>query len=338
MDFREYIRTDLLEKNNRILEFGPLTRATVTKDKYPNVKFADIRSTEDIKKLYSGNDYLKSTGITVDLDSIVDIDYVVRGSYKDSFKGIEKFDVVILSHVIEHMPDLIFFFQDIMNVLKKNGKLILIYPDARYCFDHFRNGSTFVDAYDVYRDNKHSASRVFDFVNNVVNENNAAFFWNNPSQNDILPKNNFKETLKAYDKALKNELPEDVHFWPFSDFQFVKFLYDLDRAGLLDLDIEKVYATQENTQEFMIILKPRKIKKLATDKYIDIMNTLSTSTRQNQLTNEVELLNNQVIQLNEKINNIKDELAGVYGSKRWVYASKLAALLHRLEAIYGKKV
>lgn len=332
--FRDYLRNNILKPKSRILEFGPLTRPIVNKETHPGIRFADIRSSEDIKKLYTSNNYLKSTGIQVDLDAIVDIDYVVKNSYKDSFKDVEKFDVVILSHVIEHMPDIIFFFNDVMNLLKPNGRLVIIYPDARYCFDHFRNGTTFVDAHDVYMNSENSSKRVFDFVFNVVHENDPSYFWNDKDQNKLLPKNSYIEALNAYDKAKLDELPDDTHFWPFADHQFIKFLYDMDRAGLLGLEIEEFYRTQENTQEFMIVLKNKKNKSINFQKFISILENIAPATNEISLRAEAEKLKKEILGLRNENNKLNSELGAVYSSKKWKYASNIASAKNK---VTGKK-
>jgi SAM-dependent methyltransferase len=337
MNFREHLREKILRPSDRILEFGPLTRPTVSKDTHPNIRFADIRNSDDIKKLYSSNDYLESTGISVDLNSIVDIDYVVKGSYKEYFKGIERFDTVILSHVIEHVPDIIFFFQDVMSLLKSNGRLVIIYPDARYCFDHFRNGSSFIDAYDVFKDNNNSSKRVFDFVYNVVHENDPGFFWGNAKQNNILPKNDFNDALLAYDKALKNELPDDTHFWPFADHQLIKFLYDMDRAGLLKLDVEEFYQTQENTQEFMIILTPKTSKTIDHPTYKKILNKISPATKEIESRGQAAKLRDEIASLEAVNREINGELKAVYSSRRWKYASRMANIKSKIVDKNGKE-
>ncbi len=324
IDFRDHIRTNLLKKNDRVLEFGPLNFPIVKKEQYPNAKYSDIRDTEGVKKLYTSNDYLESTGIKIDIDSIVDIDYVIKGDYKKTFKGVEKFDAVILGHVIEHIPDIIFFFQDVMNVLKKDGKLIIIYPDARYCFDHYRNGTTFIDAYDVYKDSKNSSKRVFDFVYNVLHENRPNYFWQDTKLSKILPKNSFKEALSAYENAQKNILPDDTHFWPFSDYQFVKFLYDMDKAGLLDLNISYFHETKENTQEFMVVLTPKTNKEVQYDKYKDIISRISPAVKVNKAREERQKLDERVAYLEKTLRATKKELEGVYNSKRWRLSTRVA--------------
>lgn len=329
MDFRDYIRKKYLKSGIRILEFGPLNRATVTRETHPNIFFTDIRSTEDVIKMYTANDYLKSTGITVDLDSIVPIDYVIKDSYKETFRNVEKFDVALLSHVIEHIPDIIEFFKDITNVLSKNGKLIIIYPDARYCFDHFRNGTTFIDAYDVYLNKENSSKRVFDFVYNVVHENNPEYFWHDTKRNDIMPNNDFKKAIKAADKARGGELPEDTHFWPFSNYQLIKFLYDMDRADLLDFDIEEFYPTPENYQECMLVLTPKKKPGVKYDIYREIFDKISPSIKEINDVNEIAKLRERINSLSEENAQIGAELGMIKGSKKWRYIERIANAKHR---------
>ena len=324
MDFRNHIRSKILKKSDRILEFGPLIRPVVEKKNYPNIYFADVRSTEDIKKLYTSNDYMEATGIDVDINSVAEIDYVVTKSYTETFKNEEKFDVVYLSHVIEHMPDIIFFLKDVANILKEDGKLVLIYPDARYCFDHFRNGTTFVDAYDVYVSDEKNKKAVFDFTYNVVHENSPEFFWGSDDVVKILPKNNFKDAVKTYDNAEQNDLPEDVHFWPFSDYQFVKFLYDMDRAGMLDFDISLFHETQINTQEFMIVLKLKNKKVVDYKKYQKILSTISPANKMNKILTKNSILVSQLADKEKIVQDLSTELQSIYKSKRWQIATKLA--------------
>lgn len=328
MDFREYARVKVIKKTDRILEFGPLNWPMVSKSDFPNAYYADIRNSDDIKKLYAGNDYLESTGVQIDTDSIVDIDYVVKGAYKKTFKVVEKFDVIVLSHVIEHIPDIVNFFQEVTDLLKKNGKLVIIYPDARYCFDHFRNGTTFVDAYNTYAEKKMNYSAVFDFVNNVVHENDPKFFWNDKTQNDILPTTDFSKVMQAYKNAKNDTLPDDIHFWPFADYQFVKFLYDLDRAGLSNFEIDEFYETQENTQEFMTILRTKSSKAIDKTTYSSLLNKLNPVSKEIEYRHQNAKLNSDVQELKLEYTRLLNELSAVYSSKRWKYTAKLAEIKH----------
>ena len=265
MDFRKYVR-DSIDSNSSIIEFGPLNRPLFNKNEFSNIYYADIRDTESIKKLYFGNEYLEKTGISVDINSIVNIDYVIKDTYKKTFKN-KKFDVAYLSHVVEHMPDIIKFFDEISDILKDDGKLILIYPDKRYCFDHYRNSAAFRDAYATYKYGiKENARLSFDFSYNVIKENNAEKFWNNCGIINEISQEDLKIAEKYYIMNLNNKVIDDVHFWPFSDFDFLKFIYEMQRAKILSFEIEEFFPTQENTQEFLVVLKKLNKEKVKSDK------------------------------------------------------------------------
>lgn len=339
MDFRKHIITDLLKKNDRVIEFGPLDRPIANKKDFKNVYYADIRDTNGVKDLYSSNEYLKSTGVKLDIDTIVDIDYVIKGTYEQMFYKEKKFDVAILSHVIEHMPDIIAFFKDISSILSKKGKLILIYPDSRYSFDHYRVGTRFIDALLTHTSEEINTRAVFDFSYNVIKGNIPADYWSGGDISEIkLPTNSFDESIKKLDMNSLDSAPDDMHFWPFADYQFVKFLYDLDRAGMSDFEIDECYQTQFNTQEFMVVLSRKKPGgTIDFSKYQRLLHELSPESEQYKfygLTKALEEASEFYIEDNKKLNKenlaIKNELARVYSSKRWKFATRVANLIGKV--------
>ncbi|MBP1965208.1 methyltransferase domain-containing protein [Paenibacillus aceris] len=307
------VHKTIIDKNSRILEIGPLNRPLITREEFPNSFYADIRSTEDIKKLYTSNDYLKLTGIYIDPNTIIDIDYMLTDSYEETFKDEEKFDFIIASHVLEHVPDLIFFLRDASSALKENGKIIILYPDKRYCFDHFREPASFRDAYDVFvRGTKETSRMVLDFYNTVIAENNAEVFWDSSEMQKLLPKNNTDDAITAYNKALNGEKPDDVHFWPFTDGGFLRFLYDCIRAKLIPYCCIDYCPTFEGTQEFFVVLE-RNDEILADN--INELNWLSLLIASSEtdyfnsnhinMRNQINSLNQSEAELNYRINELK---------------------------------
>lgn len=247
-DVRQEARNYINNKRARILEIGPLNRSLLERSEYQNYFFCDIRSTDEIKKFYKGNNYLKKTGINVDIETIINIDYVLKGSYKNTFSKIEKFDYVIVSHVLEHVPNIIDFFIDIQNVLKTGGKLVIIYPDKRFSFDYFRSDSRFVDAYKIFNNsNEGRQTQELDFKINVVPENNSTIYWDY----DQKVENYLIDEINQEDLETLNE---DIHYWPFSDYSFIKFLSDCNRFSLFNSFIERYIPTQFSGQEFLVIL------------------------------------------------------------------------------------
>lgn len=257
MDDREaFVKSIIKDKNSRILEIGPLNRPITTKSEFPNCFYCDIRSTEEIKALYTGNNYLETTGITIDVNTIIDIDYVLKENYQKTFGEEDKFDYVIASHVLEHIEDIIDFFNDITSVLKIGGKLCVVYPDKRYCFDHFRESASFRDAYDVYkRGYAETARMILDFLSTSIDENAEVVYWSANNLQSLLPKNDIAHSICMYQKTLNGEKMDDVHFWPFTDYTFLKFLYDCVRADLISFTCIKFFPTKENSQQFMLELE-----------------------------------------------------------------------------------
>jgi Methylase involved in ubiquinone/menaquinone biosynthesis len=255
MDARKNFFSSYLKKEDAILELGPLHRPIVEKNQYPNAKYCDIRSTEEVKALYTGNDYLAQTGITIPVDEIVAIDYVVHGNYSECIPN-NTFDCIVASHVIEHIPNIISALQDFAKLLKPKGQLCIGYPDMRYCFDHFRVSASFRDAYPVFVGNTDAnAYMPLDFFLSAVPENSAYFFWQGKDIESKLPVDFGLKALEAYQKDLAGNVEADVHYWPFTDRTFLQFLYDCTRTGLLPYKCIAFQQTLENDQQFMVVLQ-----------------------------------------------------------------------------------
>lgn len=308
---REELSYYIKNRKSRILELGPLNRPLLNRGEYRNYFFADIRSTEEIKKLYTGNDYLKRTGIKIDLSSIIDIDYVIKGSYKQTFKNVKKFDYVIVSHVLEHIPDILNFFIDIQNVLNKDGQIIILYPDKRFSFDYFRTDSKFSDIYDVWQNNKSKVgSQVLDFYSNVIPENDPIKFWNKKYKVKMSSGKNIKKNLKAYKDTIKGSFEGDAHYWPFSDYGFIKFIRDCKMYDIFPFSLVKFVPTQFNSQEFVVILSVNNVDGLDLfDKSIDDA-VEYFETKYYQLPvfqNKIKSLNRLNIQLAKRIEELEND-------------------------------
>jgi SAM-dependent methyltransferase len=238
-----------IDQNLRILEIGPLHNPLVPKvSNQKNIYYADIRSTEEIKALY------KSWGFE-HIDAIVSIDYVIKNSYSRDLKDVEPFDYVILSHVLEHMPQLIEFFNDIANILTPDGKLYIVVPDKRYGFDHYRYPTSFAECYDIYkRGVSNNPMRALDYFScTTINE--PAFWWKNPA--DYMQNIGWggEEHLSYYEEALNNTKYHDAHFNVFTPESFLFLVYNLLRYNLFCFEIIDFFEADENLYDVCVILK-----------------------------------------------------------------------------------
>lgn len=340
-DYRQLVGQLGILKDAQILEIGPLNRPLLQKSEYANLVYCDIRSTEEIKELYGGNKYLKTTGIQVDTSTIVDVDYVLVGGYMATFKE-EKFDYIVASHVLEHVEDLITVLQDIFAVLRPGGQFIIYYPDKCYCFDHFREGASFRDAYDVFQNKRPALARmVLDFFNSAIPENNPFVFWSAEGLSNLLPQNETDSAIELYKEAQDGKIMDDVHYWPFSDGGFIKFLYDATRAGLLRYSCKAFYPTQENTQEFVVILQKNdgwdrnieleKLRRAYAQAPLNFNNSKSIEVKQ-QLENRINALQGQLEESQRYINDLHNHIDALIKSTSWKISKPiriLGNLIHR---------
>jgi SAM-dependent methyltransferase len=239
-----------MDLTKRILEIGPLDRPIFKKEN-ANVFYADIRDTQAVKNFYRNNN-----SDNIDIEAIVNIDYVIKGTYSESIKADEKFDYIVMSHVIEHIPELLKFFDDIKNVLNVSGKLCLAVPDHRFCFDHFRQPTSFAEVYDIYVNGiKNLPLRVLDFKL-AATINDCIYWWNNPANFDNLPrtKEQFEQAKNDYFRALKGEYV-DVHFSVFTPETFLLLLYNMLNFNLLPFKCTEFYNTSVNSVEFNCVLE-----------------------------------------------------------------------------------
>src|ERR1700722_11790090 len=108
-------RKDKLLKHVQVkgegLEIGPLCWPLLPKSEF-NVKYVDHVSAAKLKKIYKDD-----PGVA--LDRIDKVDYPLAGrSLRNTVGGNKLFDYVVASHVIEHVPDMVGWLQDMASVLK----------------------------------------------------------------------------------------------------------------------------------------------------------------------------------------------------------------------------
>jgi hypothetical protein len=110
------------------LEFGPLNKPLVLKNE-GDIRYVDAKTTEELRG------WLPSSG-SYESEDYVQIDYVWDGGDFRKVVGPDiLFDYAIGSHVIEHVPNMIGWVNDIASVLADDGILSLAIPNKRYSLD-----------------------------------------------------------------------------------------------------------------------------------------------------------------------------------------------------------
>jgi len=265
------------------LEIGPL-HAPICRRPSARVKYIDAFSTEELKQHYALDP-------NVDTAAIVDVDYVWRGeSYGDLIK--ERFDSVVTSHNIEHVPCLVSFLNNLEAVLCPGGSVYLAVPDKRYCFDHFKSDSSISDVLDAFFE-KRQAIPPSALVRQalLVTHNEAIRHWNgdhgtpalsNPEEFVVRLKRMTGEEAQL--AALKDAPPSrkkneagsgsgmleglrslykldarvhtgDQHAWIFTPGSFAEIIFLLNHLGLTKLCVDRLHSTAYASHEFYTILR-----------------------------------------------------------------------------------
>ena len=138
------------------LEIGPLHNPVVSKDNGHSVFYVDHADTETLRQKYADH-----TNVHI----AIDVDYVWSGPLREVVGAAAPFDYVIASHVIEHVPDLVTWLDELADVLRPGGVISLVIPDKRFCFDARRRTTDVNELVDAYlaKHTRPSLAQIYDF-------------------------------------------------------------------------------------------------------------------------------------------------------------------------------
>src|SRR4051794_725388 len=122
------------------LEVGPLHRSIVHREE-GDVSYVDVLDRDGLVEHYRNDPHVPAEAIPeIDFHLIQDDGRTL--SLVEAAKPGAPFDWVMASHVIEHVPDVIGWLDELAELVVDDGKLVLVVPDKRYCFDVHRPPTT----------------------------------------------------------------------------------------------------------------------------------------------------------------------------------------------------
>lgn len=204
------------------LEIGALD-SPIARPSAGRIYYADYCSTADLRRNHANTP-------TVNVNNIVEVDFITNGGrLQDVVPDHLKFDYVIASHVIEHVPDLISWLQDIGHVLKSGGILSLIVPNKDYTFDIRRSVSEQKDffAANIDLQTKPSPIQVFDY-----------YRWH---ERDGELVHTLDYSIQMARKAATDYV--DAHCWVFTTETFYDEIQTLIDEGLIPFKLDVVTRT-----------------------------------------------------------------------------------------------
>lgn len=228
-----------ISKTDQILEIGPYFNPIAPKgDGYQAVTI-DVFDADQLRRYAAADPNIPDSRIgeieDVDLvGSAADLEGLTRARFGDDFK----FDWILSSHNIEHIPNPIRFLQQCDGVLRRTGRLRLAIPDKRYCFDHYRQLTDTTDWLEAFFEDRRKPTvyQVF-----------RAASLHGTAESDGSGWKPATKALSLYREWFgpSGNLPVDyidTHCWTFTPDSFELLIRDVVAFGMVNLRVEQVTA------------------------------------------------------------------------------------------------
>ncbi len=296
------------------LEIGPLSSPILSKSE-ANIFYLDHMSTPDLREKYKDE--------PVTLEKIVNVDYVLQENNLDQTVKGKKFDYVLASHVIEHIPDMVSWLAQLEGILRPEGVVSLIIPDKRYIFDISRRVTLPAEVVGAHLDKlgRFSSAMIYDFASECKVEVETTRAWRDPEFCLESPKR--WDIEDAYRMCLDNLDPTkyvDCHCFVFTPRSFVDILKALMQHRLLNFEVVSFLETQENEIEFYVSLKKIDPKKVTLKHQLNSLPVFSE---------EVD----PVKQLQQEVDRLQSALSLMTNSVSW----KVTSPLRKVKSIRRQK-
>jgi SAM-dependent methyltransferase len=246
-DRRQELLLSQLNRAGLGLEIGPSYSPVVPKASGLAVETVDYLDADALREKYRG-------GVGIDIRRIEPVDHVLGPrTITEAIPHRHRYDYIIASHVIEHMPDMLGFLRDCQALLKPDGVLALAVPDKRACFDFLLPISTTGQILQAHeRGDRHpGAGAVFDHTAYRANLN-GDIAWRLGSSGVLTMPNDFQGAHDLFDKVNRTTEHVDVHIWRFVPSSFRQIIGDLLALGLIGLK-EKAFLSTSNIEFYCFL-------------------------------------------------------------------------------------
>ncbi|MDZ5449375.1 hypothetical protein [Labrys sp. ZIDIC5] len=260
-DFRDFIRKSI-NAADPVLEIGPSYNPVLPKARGFNVETVDHADQETLRRLYAPHD--------VDIAAIEPVDHVWTGGPISALAGQGRFELVFASHVVEHTTNLAGFLADGLTMLSRSGRLALIIPDKRYCFDFFQPPT---DVAKVMSDHaaersRHSFEAIYRWGSmiNVLRGDRKEMAWSQEWVRDFTFAAAFDRSRYSSAEATAGASDYvDSHEYYLTPAGLALILLELRQYGILDATIETL--TRARGCEFLVVLRKGCGQALSQDGY-----------------------------------------------------------------------
>lgn len=250
-DRRQMLLAGIDVARARGLEVSPLNRATVRKSE-GDVTYIDRSDYETLLELHKNDPNVSAPILPVDVA-------VGERPLPEALAHLGRFDYIVASHVVEHVPDLVAWFEELRAILKPDGTVRLAVPDKRYTFDHLRTETCVTEVIDSHiRGNRHPSSHsVLDQLLNARRIDLEAAWQGTLGDVEAMPPvHSVDQALECARVAAGGGTYYEVHCWAFTPRSFGRLCYDLARYGLLRFKRTGHFDTPHGSFEFFVHMAP----------------------------------------------------------------------------------
>ncbi len=301
-------------------EIGALTSPFLSKQD-SDIVYVDRLSTDALRAKFAKES-------SVDVSSIVQVDVVLgdRG-LGDAMRPLGAFDYAIASHVIEHVPNIVFWLSEIADLVKEGGRLILVIPDKRHTFDYLRSTSSIASVVGAWIEGsaKPNAAQIFDFNAYAANVDKAASWAGLIDPSALKRYGSIHSALRLSSDAHRSGEYIDCHCWVFTPASLLRVFADLAELGIIKWKLAFFADTRRDEDDFGLVLE-----RVADDADPhEIAASFSQALRQAAAPDpaaHIETLRGEVARLQSEIESLK-------GSRSWRMTEplrRLSSLVRRL--------
>jgi SAM-dependent methyltransferase len=245
---REKLLSGVDLENSVGVEIGALCRPIVRRED-GEIIYVDHADTQSLKRKYLGDAH-------VDVEKIVHVDAVWgQNTLQDAVRG-RYVDYVVASHVIEHVPDLITWLQEIASILKTTGEVRLIVPDKRFLFDCLRRETSLADVLLSYitKARVPQPHSMLDFALGAAKAYRMEI-WRDEVPAKPALHYDWQGAVALARDIIENGNYHDIHCWVFTPKSFADLFMEMSETGLVDFACERFEDTEKDDYEFFVTLR-----------------------------------------------------------------------------------
>jgi SAM-dependent methyltransferase len=318
------------------IEIGALDRPVIAK-RDGEIIYVDHTDTASLRAKYKNDP-------NVDIAKIVDVDAVWGTQSLQQAIGLScKVDYIVASHVIEYVPDLITWLEELRAVLKPGGEVRLAVPDRRFTFDYLRRETTLADILNAYiaRTRIPLPIAILDFFLNVASVGHIDAWEGSLNTSRPTPMHTVDQATTVARDSFENGNYHDVHCWVFTPRSFGHLFAEAAEANLIRFSCGAFRDTARYHIEFFVTLRIcdnhaetvkswRHMERLAAEQESGSSSALSLNAPASDLANSMAIIQSQF----DRLETSAIEHGALLAKLSEQYSARVGSLERKLDAVY----